>query len=74
MPDMDFLGSVATEYEYAPLRIPPDTNASAATTLLTMQAESGGWELDRVRLHADGTRRVWLRRTLRHRGLPGPVL
>lgn len=74
MPGMSSLAPAASGWEYAPVRIPPDTNRSLAATLLTMQAESGGWELDRVRLHADGTRRVWLRRRLRHRHLPGPQL
>ena len=30
--------------------------------MLTMHAEYGGWELDRLRLYPDGTRRVVLRR------------
>ena len=32
--------------------------------LLTDQAEYGGWELDRLRLFPDGTRRVTLRRRI----------
>ncbi|MGH3371769.1 MAG: DUF5703 family protein, partial [Nocardioidaceae bacterium] len=31
---------------------------------LTDRAEHGGWELDRVRLSPDGTRRVVLRRKI----------
>jgi hypothetical protein len=37
--------------------------------MLTMHAEYGGWELDRLRLYPDGTRRVVLRRPNRP-GLP----
>jgi hypothetical protein len=33
-----------------------------AATQLAVQAEFAGWELSRVRLYADGTRTVWLRR------------
>ena len=50
------------EYEYTPLRIPPGTNGASAAVQLTLQAEFGGWELAKVRLHSDGSRRVWLRR------------
>src|SRR4029450_2257831 len=49
------------DYQYAPLRIPPGTSRSAAATLLSLQADTGGWELARLQLHADGTRRVILR-------------
>ena len=35
----------AADYQYAPLRIPPGTSRAAAATLLSMQSESGGWEL-----------------------------
>lgn len=62
------------EWDYAPVRIPADVTRSMAATLLSMQAETGGWELARVLVHADGSRRVWLRRRPRHRDLPGPVL
>ena len=34
------------------------------TKLLVERAEHGGWELDRVRIAADGTRRVVLRRKI----------
>jgi hypothetical protein len=37
---------------------------SVVTTLLVERAEHGGWELDRVRITADGTRRVVLRRKI----------
>jgi hypothetical protein len=63
-----------TDWEYAPVRIPAGTDRGVAATLLAMQGELGGWELARVRLHPDGTRRVMLRRRPRHRLLPHPVL
>jgi hypothetical protein len=37
---------------------------SVVTKLLVDRAEYGGWELDRVRIAADGTRRVVLRRKI----------
>ena len=62
------------DYEFAPLRIPPGTSRSAAATMLSLQAETGGWELARLLLHADGTRQVILRRRSRLSYLPGPVI
>ena len=62
------------DWEFAPLRIPPGTSRSAAATMLSLQAETGGWELARLQLHADGTRKVILRRRSRLSYLPGPVL
>jgi hypothetical protein len=32
----------AADYQYAPLRIPPGTSRSAAATMLSLQAETGG--------------------------------
>jgi hypothetical protein len=66
--------AVAGEYEFAPLRIPPGTSRSAAATMLSLQAETGGWELARLQLHADGTRKIILRRRSRLSYLPGPVI
>jgi hypothetical protein len=63
----------AADYQYAPLRIPPGTSRSAAATMLSLQADTGGWELARLQLHADGTRKVILRRRARLSYLPGPV-
>ena len=64
----------AGDYEFAPLRIPPGTSRSAAATMLSLQADTGGWELARLQLHADGTRKVVLRRRSRLSYLPQPVL
>ena len=62
----------AADYQYAPLRIPPGTSRSAAATMLSLQADTGGWELARLQLHADGTRKAILRRRARLSYLPGP--
>jgi hypothetical protein len=63
---------VAGEYEYAPLRLPPGTDRVSAQVELTIRAEYGGWELARVRLYPDGTRKVVLRR--RRSGSSTPAL
>lgn len=53
------------DYEYAPLRLPPDVDRLTAAVRLAIQAEYGGWELASVRLLRDGTRQVVLRRPRR---------
>ncbi|MBT0568095.1 DUF5703 family protein [Williamsia sp. CHRR-6] len=55
------------EYEYIPLRLPPDVTRVTASMRLAIQAEFGGWEISRVRLYTDGTRKVLLRRKRRAR-------
>jgi hypothetical protein len=50
------------EYEWIPLRLPPDVTRISASTRLSIEAEYRGWELTRVRLYTDGSRRVLLRR------------
>jgi hypothetical protein len=50
------------DYDYIPLRLPPDVTRVTASMRLAIQAEFGGWELSRVRLYTDGSRRVLLRR------------
>jgi len=54
--------SSGDDYDYVPLRLPPDVTRVSASTRLSIQAEFGGWELSRVRLYTDGSRRVLLRR------------
>ncbi|WP_263651807.1 DUF5703 family protein [Nonomuraea glycinis] len=44
--------------------IPRDLSREAARQLLTEHAEYGQWELSRVRLYPDGSRRVRLRRRI----------
>jgi hypothetical protein len=61
------------DWEYAPMRIPSDTDRQTAAVQLMLHAEYGGWELARVRLHSDGTRRVWLRRKRTTALMPGLV-
>ena len=65
------MSTATTEYEYEPVRIPPGTDRGTAAVQLSLQAEYGGWELARVRLYADGTRQVMLRRRVTPESLPG---
>jgi hypothetical protein len=51
-----------TTYEFRTLYLPRNISRSAAQRILTDEAEYGHWELDRLRLFADGSRRVRLRR------------
>jgi len=59
------------DYEYAPLRLPANVDRVTATAQLTLQAEYAGWELARVRLFPDGTRKVALRRRVGAELQPG---
>ncbi len=60
------------DYEYVPLRLPPDVDRMTVTARLAIHAEYSGWELARVRLLRDGTRQVLLRRLARRNQLlPG---
>jgi hypothetical protein len=52
------------EYEFEKLTISRDFSRSSVTRMLVDRAEHGGWELDRLRLAPDGTRRVVLRRKI----------
>ena len=52
------------EYEFDKLVISREESRSVVTRLLVDRAEHGGWELDRLRIAADGTRRVVLRRKI----------
>jgi hypothetical protein len=51
-----------TEYEFRSLYLPRGMTRRTATSLLTAEAEYGRWELARLRLNPDGSRRVLLRR------------
>jgi Family of unknown function (DUF5703) len=59
------------DYEYAPLRLPANVDRLTATAQLSIQAEFAGWELARVQLFRDGTRKVLLRRRLGASPQPG---
>jgi hypothetical protein len=52
------------EYEFDKLLISRELSRGAVTRMLVERAEQGGWELDRVRISHDGTRRVLLRRKI----------
>ena len=52
------------EYEFDRLTLSRELSRGAVTRLLVDRAEHGGWELDRLRLSPDGTRRVILRRKI----------
>jgi hypothetical protein len=58
----DWDSELSDEYEWVPLRLPPEVTRLSASTRLSIEAEYGGWELTRVRLYTDGSRRVLLRR------------
>ncbi len=53
---------MSDDYEWVPLRLPPELTRVSASTRLSIEAEYRGWELTRVRLYTDGSRRVLLRR------------
>ena len=59
---------VEGDWEYQPVRLPPDVTRISATVQLGIRAEFGGWELSRVRLYSDGTRKVLLKRKKPPRG------
>ena len=52
------------EYEFERLTISREFSRNFVTRLLVDRAEHGGWELDRLRLFPDGTRKVVLRRKI----------
>jgi len=52
------------EYDYRVLYMPRGTSHDAARRILTDQAEYGSWELARLRLYADGSRKATLRRRI----------
>lgn len=53
------------EYEYRDLYLPRGTGRESARVTLTIHAQYGDWELSRLRLYPDGSRRVVLRRHYR---------
>jgi hypothetical protein len=58
------------DYETALLRLPPHVDRATAAVQLAIAAEYSGWELARVRLFRDGTRKVELRRRRTTPALP----
>jgi hypothetical protein len=59
------------DYEYAPMRLPANVDRLTAMAQLSIQAEFAGWELARVQLFRDGTRKVLLRRRVGGNPQPG---
>ena len=53
-----------TQYDYLVLYLPRGTSRDAARRILTDHAEYGEWELARLRLFADGSRKATLRRRI----------
>jgi len=52
------------EWQFDRVTFSRDFPRNVVTKLLVERAEHGGWELDRVRIGPDGTRRVILRRKI----------
>jgi hypothetical protein len=52
------------EYAYLVLYLPRGTSRDAARRILTDHAEYGDWELSKLRLNADGSRKATLRRRI----------
>ena len=44
---------LSDDYEWIPLRLPPEVTRISASTRLSIEAEYRGWELTRVRLYTD---------------------
>ena len=60
------------EFEYVPIRLPRDVTRVSASMRLALHAEFGGWELSRVRVYTDGSRRILLRRRKTTHHVPDP--
>jgi hypothetical protein len=60
------------EYSYLVLDIPRGTSRDAARRMLTDHAEYGSWELSRLRMYPDGSRKATLRRRI-IRQIRGPL-
>ena len=52
------------EWEFDKVSYSREFSRNVVTRLLVERAEHGGWELDRVRIGPDGTRRIVLRRKI----------
>jgi Family of unknown function (DUF5703) len=52
------------EYAYLVIYLPRGTTRETARRILTDHAEYGHWELARLRLNADGSRKATLRRRI----------
>lgn len=63
---VEWAAELSDDYEWVPLRLPPEVTRVSASTRLSIEAEYRGWELTRVRLYTDGSRRILLRRRKSH--------
>ena len=61
---VDGKASTSVDYEYQKMVLPRGTSRNVAQKVLVEAAEHGHWELDRLRLYPDGTRKVVLRRRI----------
>jgi Family of unknown function (DUF5703) len=64
------------EFSYLVIYLPRETTRDAAKQILTDHAEYGRWELTRLRLNPDGSRKATLRRPIirvARTVLPGPA-
>ena len=52
------------EFSYRVVYLPRSTSRDVARRILTDHAEHGDWELARLRLYADGSRKATLRRQI----------
>ena len=52
------------EWEFDTITLPRDFSRNVVTRMLVDHAERGGWELDRVRILHDGTRKIIMRRKI----------
>ena len=62
--------SPGVEYEFERLTLSREFSRNFVTRMLVDRAEHGGWELDRLRLFPDGTRKVFLRRKIIRQSRP----
>ncbi|GAW48354.1 MULTISPECIES: DUF5703 family protein [unclassified Nocardioides] len=58
------------EWEFDKVTFSREYSRNVVTKLLVERAERGGWELARVHIGADGTRRVVLRRKIIRQARP----
>ena len=56
--------SPGVEYEFERVTLSREFSRNLVCRMLTERAERDGWELDRIRLSPDGTRKVILRRKI----------
>ena len=56
--------AAAKQWEYREIARARDVSRESTRAYLTGVAETGHWELDRLRMYPDGRQRVWLRRRI----------